>query len=208
MKRLLPPLAAALALRCAGCISLSPATNRNSAEWRPPLPPQLSIQATGDRPLRPDDTVKVAVMPPTNNRQVSDDIVDAFGMITLPLVGDIKVGGLTTSEAGKAIARAYVDGGYYRSVEVNVVCENMVKHQRVFLSGRFHKRGDLSWRDGLTLEQAVIEMGDLDPFASGELQLTRNGTIKTYNWKRVKDRRDENPVLLPNDVIYAPQSRF
>ena len=63
MKRLLPLLAAALALLCAGCISLSPATNRNSAEWRPPLPPQLSIQATGDRPLRPDDTVKVAVMP-------------------------------------------------------------------------------------------------------------------------------------------------
>ena len=41
------------------------------------------------------------------------EVVDDLGCVSLPLIGVVKLAGLTTSEAEEKIAKAYIESGYY-----------------------------------------------------------------------------------------------
>jgi polysaccharide export outer membrane protein len=208
-RHLLAPLFASAALLAGGCISTgSSATNRNPSAWRPPAPADViaSSGSVGSRPLRPDDTVEIALHIPAGKGPGSvSDVVDQFGVITLPLVGDIKVGSLTTSEAEKAIASAYVDGGYYQKVDVTVVCKSMMKEQLYYVEGSVRKNGSFTWTDNLTLRRALINAGGVNDFANRTIELTRGGVTTKYSLDRIERGSVEDPRILPGDVIKAQE---
>ena len=208
---LLAPILAAAALLAGGCVSTgssSSAANRNPAAWRPPAPADVVANSgsVGSRPLRPDDTVEIALHIPAGKGPGSvSDVVDQFGVVTLPLVGDIKVGSLTTSEAEKVIAAAYVDGGYYQKIDVTVVCKSMMQEQLYYVEGSVRKNGSFTWTDNLTLRRALINAGGVNDFANRKIELTRGGVTTVYSLDRIEKGSVEDPRILPGDVIKAQE---
>lgn len=203
--------AAVLLCGCQTAMELfSTPSNPNPAAWVPPLPPTVGpVATTGNRPLRPDDKVEISVQPPSSAQAISaSDTIDALGVVTLPFIGDIRIDKLTTSEAEGAIRDAYVDGGIFKEVNVKVICPDMIQSQRVFVNGAVKKIGPLRFRDGMKLQETIIEAGGLNDYASGAIIVSRGGVSRTYDLDRIKRGKEENPVLLPGDVIEARESRF
>lgn len=204
-------VAAAVLCGCQSVVDLvSPPSNPNPLAWVPPMPAAVGpMSATGNRPLRPDDRVEISVQPPSQAHGfTASDTIDAFGVITLPYIGDLRIDRLTTSEAESAIRAAYVDGGIFQDVNVQVICPGMIQAQRVFVNGSVRKIGPIGYRDGMKLQETIIEAGGLNAYASGTVIVTRGGLSRAYNLDRIKDGKEENPVLLPDDVIEARESRF
>ncbi|MBQ3810165.1 MAG: polysaccharide biosynthesis/export family protein [Kiritimatiellae bacterium] len=202
------PFAAAAALFASGCADLfssSPA-QANPYAWRPQLPVAATLDdlATGTRPLRSDDRVTVTLHATAlDGPQRHEDIVDGAGYITLPLINDVRVGGLTTSEAEKVIADTYMKNGIYNKIAVTVVCQDMIQEQTYSVTGEMSKRGLFPYKEGMTLLEAVIQAGDLTKFANGTVVLTRNGVSTTYDLDRIRRGKDADPLIRPRDIIEA-----
>lgn len=204
--------AAALATGCAGFGALlhgSPTVRRPDL-WRPEMPVNMTLDelSTGNRPLRVDDKVKVTVISTADGSVQSDDVVDIAGYITLPLVGEVRVGGFTTSEAEKFIADSYRAAGIYNNLTVKVVCPDMIRQLEFYVTGAVGKRGLYPYREGMTLREAIIQAGDLGKFANGTIILTRNGVSTSYDLDRIKRQKQEDPLIRPRDVIEAKEKMF
>ena len=65
------------------------------------------------------DTIRIVVF--QNADLTLDTRVTENGTITFPLLGTIKIGGLTIGAAEQIIAKALKDGGFIQSPQVNIV---------------------------------------------------------------------------------------
>ncbi|MBQ9726108.1 MAG: polysaccharide biosynthesis/export family protein [Kiritimatiellae bacterium] len=201
------PAVAAAALFAAGCVADGSAPS-NPYAWRPQLPVTATLDdlATGNRPLRSDDRVTVTLHATAlDGAQKIEDIVDGSGYITLPLLNDVRVGGLTTSEAEKVIAETYMKNGIYNKIAVTVVCQDMIQSQTYSVTGSMAKKGLFPYKEGMTLLEAVIQAGDLNKFANGTVVLTRNGVSTSYDIDKIKRGKQEDPPIRPRDIIEAKQ---
>jgi polysaccharide export outer membrane protein len=181
-----------------------------------------------DTPLKPDsrkallytiaitDSLRVSVFGEEDLSRVSR--VDAKGTINLPLIGEVKVYGLTLREAEQAIADAYRDGRYLRNpqvtinVEVYAVREISVQGQ-VKIPGRLV----LPAESTMTVLEAVTKCGGFTDTAKGtEVRVTRidaDGKVKVFvvdvdSLIKGKDKaksEDDSLLLLPGDIIYVPE---
>jgi polysaccharide export outer membrane protein len=176
----------------------------NPSVWRPQIPADSSGVSTvkgSARTLRTDDAMLITIIPGSLQPTTIEDIVDANGMVSLPLVGEFLIGGITTSQAEKKIREAYVDGGLYKDVTVTVVCKNDVHERVVYISGAINRKGAVPFTDGMTLRMAIVTAGDRTPYASSEVRITRDGNISKHNIYRIENSKESDPVLKPNDMI-------
>ena len=209
------PVACAAALFAPGCADLgaflagSP-TVRRPEFWRPELPVSMTLDelSTGNRPLRADDQVNVTVISTADGSVHSEDIVDAAGYVTLPLVGEVRLGGLTTTEAEKFVADTYRNAAIYNNPTVKVVCPNMIRSLSYSVTGAVGKRGSYAYKEGMTLQEAIIEAGDLGKFANGTVVIKREGRSKSYDMDRIRSGRDVDPPIRPRDIIEAKEKLF
>ena len=199
--------AALLAGGCATTGTDAAGANRNPSAWRPPVADLAArTGSVGARPLRADDTVEIFLHIPAGDKSSKlSDVVDTFGVITLPLVGDIKVGSLTTSEAEKVIAAAYVDGGYYQKIDVTVVCQSMMQERLYYVEGAVKRNGSFTWTDNLTLRSAIINAGGVNDFANRTIELTRGGVTTRYNLNQIERGTVEDPPIQPGDILKAQE---
>ncbi|MEA3195219.1 MAG: polysaccharide biosynthesis/export protein [Betaproteobacteria bacterium] len=121
-----------------------------------PLNAQQAQQAADK--LGAGDGVRVTVFQQpdlTTEGRVSDR-----GTISLPLVGEVKVGGTTTSEAGNRIADAYKNGKYLRTPQVTVAL-TAVRSRQVSVLGMVARPGRY------VLEEAKPGISDVIAAAGG-----------------------------------------
>ena len=71
-----------------------------------------STDAATRKTLKDGDPVSVTVRNAVEER-ITEDVIDGKGMISLPFIPEIKLAGLTPSQAEKAISDAYVKGEIY-----------------------------------------------------------------------------------------------
>lgn len=176
----------------------------NPSAWRPQIPAsssESSIVKTSARTLRSDDTMIITIIPGSLQPTTIDDIIDSNGMVSLPLIGEFLIGGITSSEAEKRIRDAYVNGGLYKDVTVTVVCKNGMHESVVYISGAVNRKGAIPFTDGMTLRMAIVTAGDRTPYASNEVRITRDGNISKHNISRIENSKETDPVLKPNDMI-------
>ncbi len=198
-------LAAAWLLLGAGCTSLfdrGPVVQPEA--WVPRTDTGESAGPVAHRPLRADDRVVVTLRTSANTRgETVEDIVDTDGMIRLPLIGEFRVDGMTTSEASRAIAQEYIERGFYIDMLANVVSttirEGLVEEYSI--TGEIHRRGRFPLREGMTLWEAVIAAGDVTDFASDTVLLTRDGVTKSFSIDRIRRGRVQDPVIRNGDII-------
>jgi polysaccharide export outer membrane protein len=139
------------------------------------------------------------------------------GMITTPLITDMKAVGKTPAQLADDIK--LVLGKYIDDPRVSVIVDTFqgTFGQQIRIVGATEKPASLPYRANMTLLDAMIEVGGLSEFAAGDkARLVRHdkstGTQKEYDLKiaRLLKRGDTsaNVRLEPGDVIIIPESMF
>lgn len=128
-------------------------------------------------------------------------LVDENGMITLPLVGDLEVGGLTVPEARGVIKTAIKK--YVKEATVNVKLVNF----NVSVLGEVRNPGNYRvFQDQINIFQGLSLAGDMDDFANRKNVRVIRQLGNDYE-ATVLDLTDANLInsdfffLHPNDVI-------
>ena len=175
----------------------------------PPEPPARSPSADGGSDvasayrLKVGDNVQVFLrgIPTADAIQ---DIVDEEGMVSLPFINDVSAVGLTTSELEKAIRQTYLDQDIYRNVTVNVV----VPTRFYFILGEVRGPGRFQIISATRVSQAIAAAGGYTEFASGKVQVKRNGRIFKVirNARRLERQPDDDILLEPDDVVEVLRS--
>jgi len=138
------------------------------------------------------------------------------GKISTPLVGDIVAAGLTTQELAKQITAKL--GSYVRNPEVTVIVNNPVSAdflRRVRVTGSVRNPTSITYRQGITVLDLVLQAGGLTDFAApanARLYRTVGGKTKIYkvNLDAILQRGDlsTNYTLYPSDVVTVPERSF
>lgn len=134
-----------------------------------------------------------------------EEVIDPLGQISLPLIGEVRVAELSTSEAERAIKAAYVDDGYYRKIDVAVVTEK----GEYYVSGEVMRVGTHKIAGDLTLQMAITAAGGFTDFAQRRKVRVRRGQEDTvYNMARIQDGKDPDPLIMADDIINVPRRLF
>ncbi len=140
--------------------------------------------------------------------------VDGKGVISLPLVGSVKIGGKTLAEARELIEKKLAD--YVVRPQVSLFIEEY-GNKLFFVMGEVQKPGSYSMptESRVTVLEAISTAGGFTPVAAQDrARVLRyvNGESKSYTIDvRTITRagqKDKDMTLEPNDVIFIPQSLF
>lgn len=126
--------------------------------------------------------------------------VDGSGSMTVPLVGEVQVGGKTLREAEQTIAAAYT-GDYLVNPKVNV---EVLNYRPIFILGEVKKPGNYPYINGMTVLQAVS-------VAEGyTYRAKRNNVIikRTVDGQQNEMSVGENEPVIPGDVIHVDERFF
>ena len=161
-------------------------------------------KAQGQRILSRGDRIMVSL----RGIPVAEDnknIIDGLGEVTLPYIGQVRVAGLTASDAERLIESTYVEKGIYRSVNVIVVAEDKV----YFVQGEVAKQGKFSMSGDVTLLQAITEAGGYTPFANRRsVKIIRGEQVLFFNARDIANGRETDPVIASDDIIVVLKSVF
>lgn len=128
------------------------------------------------------------------------------GMITLPLLNDVTVAGLTTEEMQGLLTDRLKS--LVNDPQVTVIVK-AVHSQKVFAAGNVVKQGVYALEGRQTALELLVEAGGLGPFAkSGSIYILRNvngkPTRMPFNYKKALSGKGANPELQPGDMVVVP----
>lgn len=93
---------------------------------------------------------------------VEETRVSSNGTVALPLIGDVRVAGLSTAQVAAKVEQLLADG-YLKQPKVSV---SIHEYRQVFLNGEVKKPGGYSYQEGLTVQKAVVLAGGFTERAS------------------------------------------
>lgn len=135
------------------------------------------------------------------------------GKISVPLAGDVMVGGKTPLEVSADITAQLAT--FIRDPYVTVIVTDMGSDQyrsRVRVTGAVNQPVSLPYRQGMTVLDVVLEAGGTSEFANaGDAMLyRRDGERLEIDLGRILNRGDmrTNFSLRPGDVITVPERAF
>ena len=140
-------------------------------------------------------------------------VVGPDGRITLPLVGDVLLDGLTRPEAGKAIETAM--SAYYSNMSVQVTVTQYTSN-RVLVLGAVEHPGVMTFEGTPKLLEALTRAGMLQKDTTRAGQLPEQCAIYRGNdkiaWVDVRSLVESgnamaNMRLQRDDVVYVPSSQ-
>ena len=173
--------------------------------------------AASSQALKPGDTISISVyQDPKLDRQV---LIGPSGMISFPLAGQIRAGGMTPS-ALETVLKSKLKDKFTEEPDITVSLvtpapERQVEEDlkpRIFITGEVIRPGFFVVRTRLTVMQAVAMAGGFGPYAAKRrVQVRRqiNGTevmflfdyVAFHSGRNVEDNID----LLPGDVVIIPE---
>lgn len=135
--------------------------------------------------------------------------VNSHGVITLPLIGTVHVGGLTGQEAEALISAKYGED-YLRNPQVSLFIKEFTS-QRITIEGAVNKPGVYPIKGTTSLLQAIAiagGQGQMSDMSQVMLFRTENGKRKSYQYDVLKIRsgEKEDPVLVNDDLIVINRS--
>jgi len=164
-----------------------------------------------DYVIGPSDLLELEVF---ESERLSDKNarVSSNGMVTLPLLGSVEVGGLTSREAETKIQDLLKEKGYIIDPHVSVFVAEY-KSKLVSIVGAVQAPGTYELLGRQTLLDALANAQGLTSNAGRSAHITRqnnDGSRETYIVDVDKLLEDGNPDLNipihPGDVIFVPQT--
>ncbi|MFU8779768.1 MAG: polysaccharide biosynthesis/export family protein [Kiritimatiellia bacterium] len=133
------------------------------------------------------------------------NVVDSTGHITMPLIGQVHVAGMSASDAERVIERAYVDRGFYRGINVIMVSED----KSYFVQGEVGRQGRFRLAGEVTLLKAITEAGGYSPFASRrKVKIIRGDDVLFFNAHHIANGREPDPIIQANDIVVVMRRVF
>ena len=190
-------------------ISCSIDNARDVSEYTPPPPGLIPEYRIGV-----DDTIQVSVW---RNTDLNVTVpVRPDGMISVPLVGDVKAGGLTATAVSKNIQEKL--SKFLRDPYVTVIVTGLHSHEylsRLRITGAVNNQVSIIYRQGMTVLDAILAAGGLNDFAAGNrtrLYRKENGgtvIISIYIEDMLYEGKLETNIeLKPGDIITVPERIF
>jgi polysaccharide export outer membrane protein len=133
-------------------------------------------------------------------------VVRPDGMITLPLLNDVKAAGLKTQELQKLLEEKFK--GFVNEPQVTVIVR-AIRSRKVFLVGQVAKQGTYPLNGDMTVLQLLSEAGGLGTFAKADsIYVLREQSGKKiripFRYKKAVAGKSENVVLQPGDMVVVP----
>jgi polysaccharide biosynthesis/export protein len=135
-------------------------------------------------------------------------IVRPDGRITVPLIKDLEVAGLTPRQAESIITEGL--SKFYTDPNVTVVVA-AIASKKIYIIGSVRKEGTLPYTYGMSIMQALSEAGGLTDYAKRKkIYVLRTEGGREYrldfNYDEVVrgERTEQNILLLPGDTVVIP----
>ncbi|MET0483211.1 MAG: polysaccharide biosynthesis/export family protein [Aestuariivirgaceae bacterium] len=129
-----------------------------------------------------------------------EHIVDSTGRISLPLVKDVQVRGLTTPEIERIIGDR-LRAGFFRNPSVAV---QIVGTRPFFILGQVNQAGGFPYQPGMTVQNAIAIAGGYTPRADeGAVLITRKSADGTRTF-----RVPVTTYVYPGDTLYVRERWF
>ncbi len=203
-------LAAVLLALSAGWVSAAAPLQTDSTQ-APPTPSAASSHAAQDTSsyrIGAGDVLEISVW---NEPQASvpGAVVRPDGKISLPLIKEVPVIGLTPSELQQLLTSRL--DKLIRGADITVVVKE-IRSKKIYLVGQVSKIGAMPLTsDDTTVLQALSESGGLTPYAKKK----KIYVLRKENGKQVKlpfdydavvkgEHMEQNITLLPDDTIVVP----
>jgi len=175
-------------------------------------PASAPVEATEYR-IGPGDNLQVFVW---NHPELSLTVpVRPDGMISTPLVENMKAEGKTASQLSRDLETALAE--YVRSPTVNVIVTSFVGSfgDQIRVVGQAQTPQALSYRANMTVLDVMIAVGGLAEYAAGNraVILRREGDKQLRIPVRLSDLMNDGDIsanvsMRPGDVLIIPESRF
>ncbi len=190
--------------------------------------PELAIQRVTssyvaedgyEHKLMPNNRVSILVFnhPELSTRDVRSMVAPADergaliikdGTINIPLVGVVRISGLTEREASDLLSREY--SRYIKNAHVTLE----VLNKRVYVMGEVVAPGRVNIIENSTnLLEIIASSGGLTDFAArNEVKIIRgtesNPIVKTVDLTKISSLGTGSLTLYPNDVVYVKPNRL
>jgi len=151
------------------------------------------------------DVIRVNVW---KNTELSQTVIlGPDGFVTLPLIGEIHVAGMTANQLGRLIESRLKSYVVNPQVTVSMV---EIHSRRVFVLGQVTKPGSFPLIAPITVLQLIAEAGGLNTYANRKgifvLRVENDSTKKIpFNYSDViKGNSKQNLSLQPGDTVVVP----
>jgi polysaccharide export outer membrane protein len=204
-------LPAILALAALTAYPAAGQKNKKAAAANPDAP---ASQEKAKRGLDPEDTQQFVIgaedvisisVYDQPQFQVTLQSVRPDGIISMPLVGEVKATGRTPRELETEIAKVLSDQ-YLRTTPRVMVTINMVKSRYFLIEGGVNKPGRYDLLVPTTIIQALVNAGGFHEFANTKkINLLREGkVVVVFNFNdAIKGKHPENNIYLKHGDLIA-----
>jgi polysaccharide biosynthesis/export protein len=170
-----------------------------------PVLPASQPASSNSYILGATDVITVTVLKETTLS--SSLLVRPDGMITMPLVGELKAAGLTPLQLSQDIATKLKK--YIQDPDVSVVL-TAINSKKIYVMGEVTRIGPVDLTPGMTLLEAIASASGLTQYANTrKMYILRDEDGKhtkiplSYR-KALKGDSDLNLTLMPGDTIVVP----
>jgi len=201
---ILKTLMAAVLLVTTVCLSVT------AQEQEAPAQPTLkNAEGNARYTLNPGDVVEVQYRyTPESNQTVT---IQPDGYVSLDIVGDVKIGGLTLEQVRNAIIKKA--NVRLNNPEITLLLKEFQKPYFV-VAGEVAQPGKFEMRENITALQAIILAGGFkDSAKSSQIILFRKinsemAEVKVINLKKIKRTTDleKDLALQAGDMLVVPQN--
>lgn len=182
-----------------GCSALTGSTAEHS-------PTVATMEKGEENRVRAGDEVSVRI---TGTGTTLDNVyVEAIadtGDMSLPYIDQVKALGKTPQDLAADIKKAYIDGGFFRVI--NVTCA--LKDRFFYIRGEVRNSGRFLWSSDMTILKAITTAGGFTDFANPrDVRIDRRGQLIKVNCSLAYSDPKYDIPLLPSDSVTIPRSIF
>jgi polysaccharide export outer membrane protein len=145
--------------------------------------------------LGPGDLVKITVY---NNPDLATETeISSGGKISFPLIGEVAIGGMTRSQAEKAISASLGKGGFIPNAHVNLLV-GQYRSQQVSVMGEVNKPGNYPINKPTSVAEVIAMAGGIGPKGSKVITIIQ----KDANGRAVEQEFDMKRLLPGGDAAH------
>ncbi|MBV9463405.1 MAG: polysaccharide biosynthesis/export family protein, partial [Verrucomicrobiae bacterium] len=156
----------ALIVAMSGCAMFSGPSAKES-------PTTEKMDKSAAEKIRAGDEVLIRISGTgTSTDSVYSETVSEGGTISLPYLQGVAAVGKTPSQLSEELKKAYVDGGFFRDVNVT----SSLKDRFFYIRGEVRNSGRFLWSSDITVMKAIATAGGFTDFANPRtVKISRNG---------------------------------
>jgi polysaccharide export outer membrane protein len=126
------------------------------------------------------------------------------GTVNVPMIGEMKAAGLTSSQLERAIQAKFVADKVFTHPTVLISVAQAARV--VYFTGGLRTPGHVTWTPDLTLSRGVGECGGVSDFSHDGIRVIRDGKVAgTFKLKEIAKNPGLDPKLMPGDQVIVPE---